>query len=112
VKDLDEDRRTGARSSRRTRSARAPPDRPAERDVEKQRVRANYIGPAQLSKLTGLGRPWIAELRGGPGGLSHMVVVDGVEAGNILIRDPWRGGSTYQMTMDAFQGAWTGNAVF
>ena len=40
-----------------------------------------------------------------------MVVVDGVEAGKVLIRDPAAGGSTYRMMMKEFQRVWTGNVV-
>lgn len=73
--------------------------------------RGGYVGPDQLDALTELGRPWAAELYEG-GKLGHMVVVDGAESGNFLIRDPWAGGSTYQMTTDEFMRVWTGRAVF
>jgi RHS repeat-associated protein len=54
---------------------------------------------------------WIAQLKEF-GSIAHMVVVDGLdEAGNVMIRDPWDGGSTYQMTVPDFESAWTGYAV-
>ncbi|WP_394828326.1 RHS repeat-associated core domain-containing protein [Pendulispora albinea] len=70
-----------------------------------------YLGPNLYSHLMGLKRPWIAELRSGPQGISHFVVVDGMQGANLFIRDPWNGGSTYEMTVDAFHDAWTGNGV-
>jgi ABC-type bacteriocin/lantibiotic exporter with double-glycine peptidase domain len=73
--------------------------------------RGGYVGPGQLKSLFGLGRPFAAELYSG-GRLGHLVVVDGVEAGQVLIRDPAAIGSTYRMTMEEFQRVWTGNAVF
>jgi len=41
------------------------------------------------------------------------VVVDGVsELGTVLIRDPWAGGSSYQMTAAEFMRVWSGIGVF
>ncbi len=59
-----------------------------------------------------IGRPWAAEFyEGGP--LGHYVVVNGFDdAGRIITRNPWRGGSTYKMTVKEFQRVWNGNAVF
>lgn len=74
-------------------------------------MRGGYVGPSFLRQLLGMNRAWSAELRAGKGGISHLVVIDGVEGGNLVIRDPWAGGTTYQMTVDAFSRAWTGNAV-
>jgi RHS repeat-associated protein len=73
--------------------------------------RGGYVGPGQLSKLFGLGRPFAAELYEG-GKLGHFVVVDGMEAGQVLIRDPAGGGSTYSMLASEFERVWTGSAVF
>ncbi|MEO6599075.1 MAG: RHS repeat-associated core domain-containing protein, partial [Polyangiaceae bacterium] len=73
--------------------------------------RGGYVGPGQLSKLFGLGRPFAAELYEG-GKLGHFVVVDGMEAGQVLIRDPAGAGSTYSMVASEFQRVWTGSAVF
>jgi hypothetical protein len=74
--------------------------------------RGGYVGPGQFDKLLGLGRPFAAEFYEG-GSLAHMVVVDGEDSvGNIMIRDPWDGGSTYSMAADEFQRVWNGNAVF
>lgn len=72
--------------------------------------KGGYVGPGAFGPLTALGRPWIAQMRGS--GANHFVVVDGVQGGNVMIRDPWGGGSTYQMTQPGFFGAWNGNAVF
>ena len=66
---------------------------------------------APLSQLAGLRGPWVAELRSGSGGLGHFVVVDGAQGGNLMIRDPWAGGSTYQMTFEAFTNHWTTRVV-
>lgn len=74
--------------------------------------RGGYVGPGQLQQLIGLGRPFAAQLRQAGARLDHLVVIDGVDAGQLLIRDPWGGGSTYRMTMDEFLNVWTGNAVF
>jgi hypothetical protein len=73
--------------------------------------RGGYAGPKQLSALLGLGRPFGAELYEG-GNLAHLVVVDGMQAGQMLIRDSWAGGSTYRMTLQEFLRVWNGNVVF
>ena len=44
-----------------------------------------------------------------PGGGLHAVVVDGVEDGMVLIRDP--AGSTYEVTIQDFLQQWDGKAV-
>ena len=67
-----------------------------------------YVGHGAFPALVQRG-PWIAMMRGE--GALHYVVVDGVQGGNIVIRDPWAGGATYQMTHEAFFGAWDGIAV-
>ncbi|WP_437926912.1 cysteine peptidase family C39 domain-containing protein [Sorangium sp. So ce291] len=59
----------------------------------------------------GLDRSWSAEFYEG-GKLAHVVVVDGRQGNNPLIRDPWRGGNLYQMSLDEFRRVWTGNAAF
>lgn len=74
--------------------------------------RGGYVGPTQLHMLTGLRRPWAAELRNDGDKLGHFVVVDGLQDGAVVIRDPWAGGSTYRMAIEEFKQAWTGNAVF
>lgn len=73
--------------------------------------RGGYVGPDQLHKLLGLGRPFAAEFYEG-GRLGHLVVVDGIEGGQLFIRDPWGGGTIYRMSMDEFLRVWDGNAVF
>ena len=45
------------------------------------------------------------------GGSNHFVVVQGKVGGGLLIRGPFAGGSTYQMTIEAFEAARTGIAV-
>lgn len=55
--------------------------------------------------------PFAAQLKAGPG--AHSVVIDGVDAaGNVVIRGPWDGGSTYTMTPQDFNNAFTGQVVF
>jgi RHS repeat-associated protein len=74
--------------------------------------RGGYIGPEQLDAVTALGRPFVAHLRDG-GRLGHFVVVDGLDdAGRLMIRDPWGGGSSYMMDVDEFHRVWIGEAVF
>jgi len=73
--------------------------------------RGGYLDPADLPKLLALGRPFAAELRDG-GRLGHLVVVVGMKAGELLIRDPWAGGSTYRMLVEDFVNHWSGGAVF
>lgn len=70
-----------------------------------------YAGPGQFQKLMGLGRPWAAHLRDG-GRLGHFVVVNGRAGRNLVIHDPARGGTTYQMTPAEFDRVWNGEAVF
>ncbi|WP_315786581.1 RHS repeat-associated core domain-containing protein [Bradyrhizobium sp. SZCCHNR2011] len=72
--------------------------------------RGGYVGPEALRALLARG-PFAAELYEG-GKLSHMVVVDGMKAGHVLIRDPWGAGSAYRMTIQEFQRVWNGNVVF
>jgi RHS repeat-associated protein len=73
--------------------------------------RGGYVGPENLDQLAARG-PFGAELYEG-GSQAHMVVVDGIDkAGDVTIRDPWSGGSTYQMTQHDFQQYWNGNALF
>jgi hypothetical protein len=40
-----------------------------------------------------------------------MVVVNRLEDGQIFIRDPATGGSTYRNLMEEFQRVWTGNVA-
>ena len=51
---------------------------------------------------------WAAML--GRGRVGHWVVVDGVQGGNVLIRDPARG--TVEMAVDVFIEVWNGSVVF
>ena len=44
-------------------------------------------------------------------GSLHYIVVDDIEGGNVMIRDPWAGGKTYGMTQKSFFKVWTGVAV-
>lgn len=56
--------------------------------------------------------PFAAQLKI-PGENAHSIVVDGVDAaGNIMIRDPWDGGTTYTMTPNDFNKYFTGQVVF
>ena len=71
-----------------------------------------YVGHAARGELLERG-PWGAQIHGGAGGIDHMVVVNGLDdAGNLVIRDPWGGGSTYTMTPENFDQWWSGVAVF
>jgi hypothetical protein len=72
--------------------------------------RGGYVG--QLDALVDLGRPFAAELYEFGAKMGHLVVIDGVQAGKVLIRDPWAGGSTYRMLLSEFERVWTGRAVF
>jgi hypothetical protein len=74
--------------------------------------KGGYVGPENLPKLFGTGRPFVAELKELSNKLGHLVVVDGVKDGQVLIRDPAAGGSTYRMVMEEFKRVWNGNAVF
>ncbi len=71
--------------------------------------RGGWVGREAFDALLRTGRPWIAQMEGAG---VHYVVVDGIEGGNVAIRDPWAGGSAYQMTKKGFFGAGNGNAVF
>ena len=42
----------------------------------------------------------------------HFVVADGLVGEQVLVRDPWNGGSSYRMTMDEFFRVFTGYGVF
>ncbi len=54
------------------------------------------------------GGSWAAML--GRGRIGHWVVVDGVEGGSVVLRDPARG--VTRMAVDAFMEAWNGSVVF
>src|SRR5690606_7553171 len=74
--------------------------------------RGGYVGPEQLGKLLKQG-PFAAVLYETGSPLHHFVVVDGLDdAGRILVRDPWNGGSTYKMQQSEFLRVWNGQAVF
>lgn len=51
---------------------------------------------------------WAAML--GRGRVGHWVVVDGVQGGNVLLRDPARGAAG--VSIDIFMEIWNGSAVF
>ena len=74
------------------------------------------IDPAQADQVLSIlnregNGSWIAELRDPGPGISHAVVVDGVDAaGNIKVRDPWDA-SSYTMTADDFKAHWAGGFV-
>lgn len=73
--------------------------------------RGGYVDPEHLDTLAGRA-PFVAELYDG-GKIPHNVVVDGFDdAGNVRIRDPWDGGSTYTMTREDFKQYWNGRVVF
>jgi hypothetical protein len=74
--------------------------------------RGGYVSPDKLDKLFALGRSFAAELYEGRERLGHFVVVDGFDAGHVLIRDAWAGGSTYRMLLSEFERFWTGRVVF
>jgi RHS repeat-associated protein len=66
---------------------------------------------AQIRELGAKG-PFAATLKV-LGGRAHSVIVDGVDAdGNIVVRDPWNGGTTYTMTPSAFHSVFQGDVVF
>jgi hypothetical protein len=45
--------------------------------------------------------------------MGHFVVVDGLSgAGEVMIRDPWSGGSSYNVALKEFFRVWNGEAVF
>jgi len=50
--------------------------------------RGGFVGFQAFESLVGTGQPWIAMMRGS--GALHYVVVDGLQAGNVRIRDPWQ----------------------
>ena len=70
------------------------------------------VGHGAFGTLMATGRPWIAEFKEFGKRLGHFVIVDGMQNGNVFIRDPDGVGTTYEMTLDAFNAAWNGNAVF
>jgi filamentous hemagglutinin len=70
-------------------------------------------GEAEFTEMMRSGRPWAAQFYEFGAELSHTVVVDGMdEMGQVMIRDPWNGGSTYRMTVEEFLRVWTGVSVF
>jgi RHS repeat-associated protein len=72
-------------------------------------------GWIQLSKLPLLlakGRPFVAQMRDFVSGSYHFVAVMGQRGGQLLIEDPWNGGSTYRMEMREFIESWTTYGVF
>jgi RHS repeat-associated protein len=54
--------------------------------------------------------PWIAQMKDF-GESAHYVVVDGQRRGHMLIRDPWAGGSSYEMPTHEFDRLWNGLSV-
>jgi len=74
--------------------------------------RGGYVPPDARGALLGLGRPWIGELFEEGARMGHFVVVDGVSDGVVFLRDPWGGGTSYQMALGSFRQFWTGRAVF
>ncbi|MFO6453474.1 MULTISPECIES: RHS repeat-associated core domain-containing protein [unclassified Aeromicrobium] len=88
----------------------APADAKALAGVMPGKWHGGYVGPEALPALMERG-PWAAQMRGD--GIDHMVVVSGKdELGNMMIRDPWGGGTTYGMTPADFSEYWSGIAVF
>ena len=75
------------------------------------RGHGGYVGPDQLGAVLNNG-PFAAHLYEG-GKMGHFVVVDGLDqAGRLMIRDPWAGGSTYSMDLAEFLRVWNGEAIF
>jgi hypothetical protein len=65
--------------------------------------------PALLQQL-GKQSVGVADLKSG---MPHAVVVEGLDAaGNIVIRDPWDGGSTYTMATQDFENNFMGHMVW
>jgi RHS repeat-associated protein len=63
------------------------------------------VTPESLSLLLRRA-PFIAQMHDIGAKISHFVVVDGMHAGQVLIRDPADGGSTYRMALDEFIKFW------
>ena len=63
----------------------------------------------QLEAATADGQPAIASISTGVPGASHAVVIDGVEDGMVLIRDPL--GESYKVTIENFLKLWNGKAI-
>lgn len=55
---------------------------------------------------------WIAALYQRDWPLMHFVVVDSVTDAWVTVRDPWNGGSTYQIRMKEFNKYFTGMGIF
>jgi len=73
--------------------------------------RGGLLETATIDDMLALNRPFAAEFRDG-GRIGHLVVVNGRQGGNVVIFDPWGGGTTYQMAMPEFQRVWSGRVVF
>ncbi|MDQ2717144.1 MAG: cysteine peptidase family C39 domain-containing protein [Chloroflexota bacterium] len=63
----------------------------------------------ELTTATNGGRPAIASISTGVPGGAHAVVIDGVENGEVLIRDPL--GESYKVSIENFLKLWNGKAV-
>jgi Papain-like cysteine protease AvrRpt2 len=69
------------------------------------------VAASSLNALVARG-PFVAQLYERGMMLAHMVVVQGMQSGLLSIRDPWNGGSTYQMTAQEFMRVWTQYVVW
>jgi hypothetical protein len=71
-----------------------------------------YIPLRDLPAMLARGRPFIAQMRDFATNSYHFVAVMGQSGGQLLIEDPWKGGSTYRMVMQEFIRHWTTYGVF
>lgn len=72
--------------------------------------RGGYVAPEALQVLLKRGDPFAAILYDG-GKIPHFVVAQPGSVGRVFVRDPWAGGSTYEMAVDEFHRVWTGLVV-
>lgn len=70
----------------------------------------NFVSTSSFEGLNLTGS-WVAVLWESGVRIGHMVIVDGTDHDNVLIRDPWDG-TKYKMTMADFLQYWNGQAVY
>ena len=71
-----------------------------------------WIDASKLPSLLARGRPFIAQMYDLGTKSSHYIAVMGQRGGQLLLEDPWSGGSTYRMTIPEFLKYWTTYGVF
>jgi hypothetical protein len=71
-----------------------------------------WVNASKLPTLLARGRPFIAQMYHWASESSHYIAVMGQSNGELLIEDPWGGGSTYRMAMQEFLQFWTLYGVF